>query len=285
MKIKIITDTGCDLPYSYIKENQIELVPFHVELDGKEYRDMIDIQARDIYNAMRNGKTPKTSQASPNTLKESFIKIAKKNQTGIYIAFSSELSGTYHTACMVREQVMEEYPELDLTIIDSRSASLGQGLCVRNAVELAKKGANKEEIIKKIEYYRDHIEHIFTVDDLEYLRRGGRLSRAGAFIGSLLSIKPLLHVEDGKLVPLEKVRGRKKVLNRFLEIMDERCEELENQLIGISHGDDEETALTLKEMIEDRFGCKHFFIHTIGAAIGAHSGPGTLAVFFLNRLE
>ena len=127
------------------------------------------------------------------------------------------------------------------------------------------------------------MEHIFTVDDLQYLARGGRVSKTAAFVGGVLNIKPLLHVEDGKLIPIEKVRGRKKVLKRMIELMQERGADVQNQLIGISHGDDEQTALELKAMIEETFGCKQFFISEIGCTIGAHAGPGTIALFFLNK--
>jgi DegV family protein with EDD domain len=281
--VKIITDSGCDLPYDFLQERNIDFIPFKVELDGEEYDDITKIQAKTVYDAMRNGKSPKTSQASPTKLKEIFTKLAESKQAGIYIAFSSELSGTYQTACMIREQVLEEFPELDLTIIDTKAASLGHGLIVYHAAQLVKAGASKEKIIQETNFYCNHMEHLFTVDNLEYLRRGGRVSRASAFVGGLLNIKPLLNVEDGKLIPLEKIRGKKKVLARILELMEERGVDLQNQMIGISHGDDEETALLMKKMIEEKFGCKHFYINMVGSVIGAHSGPGTLAIFFLNE--
>lgn len=281
-KVKLITDSGADLPYTFLQEQNIDLLPLQVELDGKEYDDVISIDSKKVFDAMRNGKTPKTSQASPTKIKESFVNLAKERRSGIYIAFSSQLSGTYQTACMIREQVLEEYPDLDLTIIDTKAASLGQGLIVFHAAKLASSGSTKEMIIQETEFYCNHMEHLFTVDDLEYLRRGGRVSKASAFVGGLLNIKPLLNVEDGKLIPIEKIRGKKKVLIRILELMEKRGVNLKNQLIGISHGDDEDTALQMKNMIEEKFGCEHFYINIIGSAIGAHSGPGTLAIFFLN---
>lgn len=281
--VKLITDSGCDLPYEFLVEHDIEFIPLKVELEGKEYDDVTKISAKAVYDAMRNGKSPKTSQASPTKVKEVFTKLAEAKQTGIYIAFSSELSGTYQTACMIREQVLEEYPDFDLTIIDTKAASLGHGLIVYHAVRLAQTGATKDKIVQETKFYSEHMEHLFTVDDLEYLRRGGRVSRASAFVGGLLNIKPLLNVEEGKLIPIEKIRGKKKVLTRILELMEIRGVDIQNQLIGISHGDDEETALLMKEMIEERFGCKHFYMNIVGSVIGAHSGPGTLAIFFLNE--
>lgn len=282
--IQLIVDSGCDLPLSYLQENEIIVVPLKVSLDEKEYDDMLTINSKTIYDAMRNGKVPKTSQASPNDFKEVFTNLAKNNQASIYLAFSSELSGTYQTACMVRDQVLEEYPEFDLTIIDSKCASLGLGLVVMHAKQLIEKGFAKERVISEIEFYCRHMEHLFTVDDLEYLRRGGRISSASAFVGGLLNIKPLLNVEDGKLIPIEKHRGRKKLFKRIIELMEIRGVSLDKQWIGISHGDDEESALEIKNMIQEKFGSKNIYIHMIGSAIGAHSGPGTLAVFFLNEL-
>lgn len=280
-KVQILTDSGSDLPLSFLNEHNITLFPLQVIIDEKEYEDVIAINSKTVYDAMREGKAPKTSQVSPSKVTEIFTQFAKENTPCIYIAFSSELSGTYQTACLMRDQVLEEYPNFDITIIDSKCASLGQGLVVRHAAKLAQSGASKEKIIEEVTHYAKHMEHLFTVDDLEYLKRGGRVSSVSAFLGGLLNIKPLLNVEDGKLVPLEKHRGRKKVLNRMIELMEERGKNLANQIIGISHADDEETALYLKKLIEDRFGCKHFFINMIGSTIGAHVGPGTLSVFFL----
>lgn len=281
--IKILTDSGSDLPKAYLDEHNVTLIPLRVHLDDKEYDDQIDIDSKVVFDAMRNGKSPKTSQASPNTIKEIFTKMAKEKQTGIYIAFSSQLSGTYQTAVMIYEQVLEEYPELDITIIDTKCASLGHGLVVHQAVQMAENGSSKEDIIAQVHFYSESMESLFTVDDLEYLRRGGRVSRASAFVGGLLNIKPLLNVEDGKLIPIEKHRGQKKLYNRIVELMAERGVDLQNQMVGISHGDDLEKANLIKDAIQERFGTKEFFISMIGSAIGAHAGPGTIAIFFLNK--
>lgn len=284
LSITIIADSACDLPLSYLEEHQVAVFPLMVHLNDEQFEDLITIQPLTVYEAMRNGQAPVTSQASPQRMKDTFQQIAKNNGKAIYIAFSSELSGTYQTAVMMLEQVKEDYPHCDITIIDTRSASLGYGLIVKNAIKLAKEKKTKEEIIKSVYFYRDHMEHLFTVDNLDYLARGGRLSKASAFVGGLLNIKPLLNVEDGKLIPLEKIRGRKKVLRRIIDIMEERGVALNKQIVGISHGDDEETALEMKRAIQKRFGTTKFFINTVGSVIGAHAGPGTIAIFFLNKL-
>ncbi|TKI12210.1 DegV family protein, partial [Bacillus cereus] len=203
----------------------------------------------------------------------------------IYLAFSSELSGTYQSSVVIKEEVKETYADLDLEIIDTKCASLGQGLVVLEAAKMAKNGASKEDILNRVAFLMNHMEHIFTVADLQYLVRGGRLSKVAGFIGGLLNIKPILNVEEGKLVPLEKVRGKKKVLSRIVDIMEERGKDLKGQTIGMTHGDDLETAEALKALITERFGCEVFIVNTIGAAIGAHTGPGVITLFFLNEVE
>ena len=284
MTIKILADSASDLPKSFFDQENVELIPLKVLFGETEYEDMVTIDSNKVYEAMREGQVVKTSQASPVFMKDLFTEIAKKKETAIYPAFSSELSGTYQTAVLMQKEVMEDYPNLDLTIIDTKCASLGFGLVVKHAAELAARGASKEEIIDAIHYDISHIEHVFTVDNLDYLARGGRVSKASAFVGGLLNIKPLLHMENGKLIPLEKIRGRKKVLRRMVEVMNERNGfTTAHQRIGISHGDDEATALALKEMIEQSTDCSNFTITSIGSAVGAHAGPGTIALFYLNE--
>jgi DegV family protein with EDD domain len=283
MSIKLLTDSASDLPLSFFQENNVGFLPLRVSLDNREYLDLQTIEPASVYEAIRKGKMPKTSQAAPTTMYEVFENIAKSGNACIYLAFSSELSGTYQTAMMIRKELLEKYPDFQLEIIDTKCASLGQGVVTYYAVQLLEQDLSLLEMTEKIKQYALHMEHIFTVDDLDFLAQGGRVSKASAFVGGLLNIKPLLHVEDGKLIPIEKIRGRKKVFKRMLDVMEERGKTLSSQTIGISHGDDLETALQLKDMIQERFGTKHFIINIIGAAIGSHSGPGTIAVFFLNE--
>ena len=285
MTIHILADSACDIPKSYFDENGLTYMPLNVHLDGKDYRDGISIESKAIYDAMRNGAAPKTSQVSPEFFLETFTELARNNQQAIYIAFSSELSGTYQTAVMIRKQVLEEYPNFDLTIIDSKCASLGYGLVVKSAAKLAQSGASKEIIINNIQFNCQHMEHLFTVENLEYLARGGRISKTSAFFGGLLNIRPLLHVDAGKLVPLEKLHGKKKLVKRTLELMKERGVQLDKQTIGISHGDDLKSALEWKEAISKEFGTTSFDIELVGSVVGAHSGPGTIAIFFLNKIQ
>ncbi|MDQ0153855.1 DegV family protein [Robertmurraya andreesenii] len=284
MSVKILADSASDLPLSFFGENGVTLFPLKVHLGEKEYDDLLTIEPSTVYEAIRSGQMPKTSQASPSRFEEVFREMARSNETGIYVAFSSELSGTYQTAVMIREQVKEEYPDFDLTVIDSKCASLGCGLVVMEAAKLAKGGASKEEILKDIQFRCEHMEHLFTVDDLNHLAKGGRLSKASAFMGGLLNIKPLLNMDDGKLVPIEKHRGQKKLLRRIIEMMKERGQDLPQQTVGISHADCFELAQEMKETIKNELNVENIIISDIGAAIGSHTGPGTISFFFLNEL-
>lgn len=283
MKVQILADSACDLTDKQYEAYNIEVVPLTVHLDGEDYLDGIDVQPKKVYDAMREGSSPKTSQVSPQTFQDLFTKYAKENIPLVYVAFSSELSGTYQTAKMMEQEVKETYPEAVLHVIDSKCASIGYGLVVLRVAKLAQEGASLDEILDQVSYHAQHMEHIFTVDDLEYLYRGGRVSKTAAFVGSLLRIKPILHVEDGKLIPLEKIRGSKRVLSRMVALMEERGVDFENQIVGISHGDDLEKAEELASLIQEKWNPKEILIEYVGSVIGAHSGPGTLALFFLNK--
>ncbi|WP_160724664.1 DegV family protein [Bacillus sp. USDA818B3_A] len=284
MTVKILADSACDLPLSFYEENNVVLFPLKVQINDQSYEDVKTIDPKTVYDAIRSGVVPKTSQVSPLLFEEVFTEMAEKNEDGIYIAFSSGLSGTYSTAVMILDQVKEKYPNFQLTIVDTRCASLGFGLIVMEAARLAQNEVSKKEILADVKFRSEHMEHIFTVEDLDYLAKGGRVSKASAFLGGLLNIKPILNMEDGKLVPIEKIRGQKKVFRRIIEIMKERGSRLDEQIIGISHADTEATALEVKEMIIQEFHPKEVYITEIGSAIGSHTGPGTISIFFLNKI-
>ncbi|WP_404427599.1 DegV family protein [Ureibacillus chungkukjangi] len=281
--MKIFADSGSDLPKEFFTENNVELFTLRVDLNNQQYDDILDIDPKVVYGAMREGAVPKTSQVSPEIFLNKFETLAKNDEEGIYIAFSSNLSGTYNTAVMIASQVRENYPNLKLKIIDTKCASLGHGLLVLEAVRLRDEGLPYEEIAQKITHMAEHMTQLFTVENLSYLAAGGRLSKSSAFIGGLLSIKPILHVEDGKLIPLEKIRGRKKAINRIIELMAERGGDFSNKIVGISHGDDLEFAKEVQALIEDKLHPKAFEITMIGSSIGAHAGPGTIAIFFTDK--
>lgn len=283
MTVHIIADSASDLNKEDFSSLGITRVSLSVILDDQTYSDGENIEPIYVYDEMRSGKSPKTSQVTPDQFERVFKDYAKKNEPCLYLAFSSALSGTYQSATIARQAVLDEYPDADIRVVDTLSASFGYGLVVREAARLANEGHTLDEVVAQSSYYAEHMEHIFTVDDLEYLYRGGRVSKTAAFMGTLLKIKPILHVSEGKLIPLEKIRGTKKAYKRLLDMMEERSVDLKDQIIGISHSDCLENAEMLADEIKSRFHVKTVDIRMIGAAIGSHTGPGTIAIFFPSK--
>lgn len=281
--MKLYADSATDLPLEFFKQKEVELFPLRVHIQNQDYEDLIGIHPKEVYSKIREGEQPKTSQVSPETFYNEFEKLAKNSESGLYIAFSSALSGTHDTAVMMRDQILEAYPDFNFIIIDSKAASMGYGLLVQLAARLRDEGLSLNEVEQRIRIALEQLQSLFTVEDLDYMARGGRVTKTSAFVGGLLNIKPLLHVEEGKLIPIEKIRGRKKVIKRLVELIGERGTGLENQVIAISHGDDLETAEELKALLEQAYGVSSFEIQMIGSAIGAHVGPGAIAVFFFSE--
>jgi len=283
--MKIYADSATDLPVSFFEQADVELFPLRVHIEEHDYEDMLGINAKEVYDKIREGHQPKTSQVSPETFLNEFEKLAKNGEKGVYVAFSSELSGTYNTAVMMRDQVLETYPDFEFAVVDSKAASLGYGMLVKKAVELRSNGLSVAEVAEGVQVAIAQVEHFFTVEDLDYMARGGRVSKTSAFVGGLLNIKPVLHVEHGKLIPIEKVRSRKKVIKRLVELVGEHGVSLDKQTVHISHGDDEQAAEELKALLTEAYGVQQFEIQMIGSAIGAHVGPGALSVFFYNTAQ
>lgn len=282
--MRIFTDSSCDLPKSFYAENEVHLFPLRVLIDDNEYDDVFGIDTDEVYAAIEAGKLPKTSQVSPEVFYKQFEALAQSGEEGLYIAFSSELSGTCSTAMMVQRDLLEQYPDFKLTIIDTKCASLGQGLVVHEAVALRNLGLSYDEVVAGAKKRAETMEHLFTVGDLDHLAKGGRVSKASAFVGGLLNIKPILNVDGGKLVPLEKTRGMKKAIKRMIELMKERGgEDFSNQIVGISHSNDEQLLHEVKVAIEENLSPKAIETTTIGAVIGAHVGRGTVGIYFSNE--
>ncbi len=282
MKVKIITDSGNDLPREILERYSIDVVPLLVILDGKEHTDGRDIDAQAVYDAIRAGKMPKTNQATPEAFKQVLEPYASKEQPCLYIGFSSEMSGTFQTGKLVAQQLAGKYPRWEANLVDSRSGSLGQGLLVLKAARMAEEGASLAEIAESVSAKAGYMEHIFTVDDLNHLYRGGRLGKTSAMMGSILKIKPVLHIREGTMEPLEKIRGKNKAIKRLVEIMEQRCSG-EEQVIGISHADDLDAARTLRKVVEERLGFKEFVVNVVGSVLGCHIGLGGVAVFFESK--
>lgn len=284
MALKIITDSASDTPKWVIKEYDLHVIPTPVVIDEKDYFDGSTIQPEEFYDILRTGKDIKTYHINAQMFYDNFEPYAKKGDEVIYICFSTGIAGTYNAANIAKTELLEKYPEFDLTIIDSKCASEGFGLAALYALMMQRNGASKQEIIDGIVWHCEHMEMIFTVSTLEYLFKGGRLSRTSAIAGGLLDIKPIIQVnDDGALESIEKIRGRNKSLKRLIEIVGERGKNLENQWIGVMHGDDAATAENVKQQLQEAYSCRRFLENYVGCAIGAHTGPGIIGITFLNE--
>jgi DegV family protein with EDD domain len=275
----LVTDSSCDLPEEIIGKYPIKVMPMPVTVKDDPDMDISHFNLKEFYDSMRNGEIlPTTSQVVVPAYMNCFEECMSQGQIPLVLGLSSKLTSSYESALLAKENLKAK----DVIVIDTKCASLGLGLVVFKAAQMAKEGKNPQEIAEKIKYYALHMEHIFTVDSLEHLKRGGRISATQAFVGGLLNIKPVLHFVDGAIHPLEKVRGRRNVVKRMVEIMVERVKNPESQVIGISHGDNEELATELAEAVKKEFGINNIMMSWIGPVIGSHSGPGTVALFFQN---
>lgn len=282
---KIITNTTADLPLSYIQEHQLGLIYFNYIMDGISYGKDKELDWKEFYRLMRKeGKMPTTSQVNPEQYKEYFSEFLKENKKLLYISFSSGLSGSCSNAMLAAQELMEEMEDCQILVVDSKCASMGEGLFVHKAVKKKEQGSSLEETAAYLEELVPNLTHVFTVDDLNHLYRGGRVSKATAIVGTIAGIKPILNVDDdGHLIPISKTRGRKKSLNALVDYMEKKTKDGyidKNDIVFISHGDALEDAEFVKNEIEKRFGIHEFLINHIGPTIGAHSGPGTIALFF-----
>lgn len=286
METVIITDSCSDLPRGYIEEENIPSLGINVNFKGKEYEDDFGrtISYNEFYDAVKSGELPTTSQINVHAYAEVFKRYVSQGKSVIYLGFSSALSGCVNSAYIARDTIKEEYKDADITVIDTKCASMGEGLIVYYAVEMMKRGHTKEEIVNWVEENMLKVNHWFTVDDLFHLKRGGRVSAAAATIGTLLNIKPVLHVDnEGRLIPVVKAKGRKKSLKVLADMFKERAVRPEEQVVFISHGNCREDAEIVRDMILQDFKVKDVWINPIGPAVGSHSGPGTVALFFMGE--
>ncbi len=283
----ILTDTTTDLPLSYFEEHNVKFVTLAYTIDGETYEGNHQLDVKEFYNRMRGGSLPTTAQVNPDTAIHAYRDIIAECDCDILcISFSSGLSGTYNSMRMAAEEYAEEDSDHRIVVIDSLSASMGEGLLVYKAVCLKEQGYSLDENAQWIESHKLNLVHNFTVDDLFHLHRGGRVSKATAIVGSIANIKPMLHVDnEGHLINIGKVRGRKKAIHSLVDAMAAQMGSFkdENDIIFISHGDCEDDALELAALVKERFGFENFLINHVGPTIGAHSGPGTLTLFYMGE--
>lgn len=280
----ILTDSACDLPKNIIIDLEIKELGLICNIDNKEYIDDInsELTSKEFYNKLKEGAMPSTSQINSFKFVEYFEEYVKKGIAILYLAFSSALSGTYNSSLIARNELLEQYPEAKIEIIDTRAACLGQGLIVYYAAKMRKEGKSLEEVSTWVEENKNKTCHFFTVDNLDHLKRGGRISPTAAAIGSLLNIKPMLYTNDkGELHNFFKAKGRKRAIKNLYELLDKHIVNPEEQTIFIAHSDCIEDAEKLAEMIKEKYNVKEIIIDYIGIVIGSHTGIGTLALFFL----
>lgn len=283
-KFVIITASTADLPNEYLEKNNVETIKYTFTVDGTNYKEG-DMDAKKFFDLEREGHVPTTSQLTPVEAIDIFDGHLKKGTDILYISFSSGLSGSCGNVKLVANDMKEKYPKRKIFVIDSLCASLGQGLLVDYAVKMRDEGKDITEIAKWLEANKLNLNHWFTVDSLDHLRRGGRVSGGAAFVGNLLKIKPVLNVDhEGHLIPREKIQGRKKALKFLVEKMEELVVNPDGQTIFISHGDDLPAAEKVASLVKERFpGVAEIMINNLGSVIGAHAGPGTVALFFMGK--
>lgn len=283
----ITTDSSCDMGADYYKENDVRFLGLHYIINDEEYiqHDPKSPDNKTFYDMMRGGSMPKTSQVSYENAYNLFESIVKKDKDIFHLSFSGALSGTYQTCVMAAKDIMAKYPDRTVKVVDSVSASGGMGLLLHNLIKRRNNGADLDELTAYAEVFKFDVVHTFTVDDLNHLHRGGRVSKASAVVGSLLGIKPVLHVNDkGQLIPHSKIRGRKQSLNAMAKQMKAKYKPGENEEIFINDGDCREDAeylaKVIKEMMPDVKKVRH---GDVGSVIGAHTGPGVVALFFIGK--
>ena len=283
---QIITDSGCDQPEEYLRRNNVECLKLGFIMGGVEYFGEAgqDISPQEFYKRLKGGEKPTTYQITPEAAREHIEKFLKKGMDVLVVAFSSGLSGTANSFAVAGKELSAEYPDRKIFVVDSLCASLGQGLLLHYVIEKADSGASIEETYEYAEALKLKIDHQFTVDDLFHLKRGGRVSSTAAVVGTMLNVKPVLHVSnEGKLTATGKVMGRKKALKRLAENMKETADMTESDPIYISHGDCIDDVQILAEMLKKVFPNNKIVVEYIGPVIGSHSGCGTVALFFKTK--
>lgn len=281
----ISCNNTADLPPEFLETNALPVACLGYSIGGESYngRDAV-LEPKAFYALMREGKETKTFQVNPDGAKELLEPLVQQGYDVLHLAFSSGLSGTFSSMKIAAEELREKYPERRVVVVDTLCASMGEGLMVYKALQMKSGGASLDEVKNWVEENKLRLCHYFTVDDLNHLYRGGRVSKTAAVVGTMLGIKPVLHVDnEGKLIPVTKIRGRKQSIAKLVDYMEELTKGVQNDTFFISHGDCADEAEYLAKLIEERLGIQNHMISFVGPTIGSHSGPGTLALFFFGE--
>ena len=284
MAYQIITDTCCDFPTEMYTQLGVTAVPLSVFYKGENYDHYTEKWLKDLYEGLRKGEVASTSAINPDRWASYMEPWLEKGEDVLVLSFSSGLSTTYQSAMIAADELREKYPQRQIRVVDTLCASLGQGLFVHYACQKRDEGLSLDELTAWCEENKLHLCHWVIADDLMYLMRGGRVSAASAIAGTLLQIKPLIHVDnEGKLIPVGKLRGRKAAIKALCDKVGQTGIPGANDTIFICHGDCEEDAQALAAMLKETYGTKNVFYYYIGAVIGSHAGPGTMAIFYLGN--
>lgn len=280
----ISTDSTADLPEDYINTHNLDIHHLYYVMGDTTYDGSNELSPKDFYDQMRSGFMPTTMASNPDNIKNSFEKHLKEGKDILHISFSSALSSSYNNAACVARDLSDKYLSRNIIVVDSLCASMGQGLLVHKAVMLKESGASLNDNVSWLEQNKLHLCHQFTVNDLNHLHRGGRVSKATAVLGTLINVKPVLHVNDeGRLTSLSNVRGRKKSLITLVDNMEKEIDGFDNDIVFISHGDCIDDADFVADLVKKRFNIQNILINFVSPTIGAHSGPGTVALFFMGN--
>lgn len=280
---KLIIDTTCDRNLEMEQQYDFEVIPLSITLDDKTYLDGEEITVDAVYEAMRSGKVPKTSQISYGSLTKVLDKGIQENEDMIYMSFSSKMSGTYQFAYQIIEDYKEKYPERKIKLIDSRGGAGGGALIALQALKMIEAGRPFEEIVHQMEWNIDHVFYRFTLRDLNWLVKGGRVNKTTGYVGTALNIKPYLIINDGFIQLSKLIRGEKKIYKKLIEEVKNGVGDFTDQTIGISHGDDEETAKKIEDMIKEALPNCKTQVFRIGAVLGSHIGVGGIGVFYFDE--
>ncbi|WP_234123746.1 DegV family protein [Clostridium hydrogenum] len=286
MDTVLLVDSSSDLPLKFIEESEVETIGLMCHFKDKEYEDDFgkSLKYKEFYDGMRNGEKPYTSQINSYRFEQKFKELVKKNKKVIYLAFDSAISGTFGSAEVAREEVIKEYQDADIKIVDTKCASIGEGILVYYAWKMLEAGKSGDEVIEWAKNSCLKVNHWFIVENLFHLSRGGRLSMSKAVVGTLLNIKPIICINDlGELVNVINIRGKKKAIRFLTEELREKGSDYENMIVGISHGDCIEEAEYLAEIVKSEFHVKKIIINHVGPVIGSHVGPGMLSLCFFSE--
>ena len=281
--IRIVIDSTTDLPRSVEERCGMTVLPLYVVIEGKEYRDGVDIRTEEVYGYMRRNIVPKTSQVSYTDTEETLRRHLDAGEDLIYIGFSARMSGTFAMVSGILEELREEFPSRRIAAVDSRGGSMATGIIAMRAAEAAAAGADFDRLTGRIREMIANIEHVFVITDLNWMIRGGRISKTLGYTANLLGIKPVLDVDDGEMEVIHKVRGTRHAMEKVADIVAERARDYPDQTIGVTHADDIQAAETMKTMIRARLPECTFMTEEIGAVLGVHIGIGGVGVFFLRK--